>query len=109
MRTPTGGTLFNLTYGVEAVIPVEVGLTSFRREFFDEQELHLSFSLWQGAHNVDPPLCERPGRGNTRHLFTWNSLDVPVSLAATTFPHEFCCVLLHRGPEIARPHDLPDQ
>ena len=38
MRTPTGGTLFNLTYGVEAVIPVEVGLTSFRREFFDEQD-----------------------------------------------------------------------
>ena len=35
-RTPTGETLFNLTYGTEAVIPVEVGLTSLRREFFDE-------------------------------------------------------------------------
>ena len=36
-RTPTGETPFNLTYGTEAVIPVEVGLTSRRREFFDEQ------------------------------------------------------------------------
>ena len=75
----------------------------------DEQELHLSFPLLQGTHNVDSPLCERPGRGNSRHLFTWNSLNVPVSLATITFLHEFRCVLLHRGPEIAHPHDLPDQ
>ena len=37
-RTPTGETPFNLTYGTEAVIPVEVGLTSLKREFFDEQD-----------------------------------------------------------------------
>ena len=37
-RTPTGETPFNLTYGIEAVIPVKVGLTSLRREFFDEQD-----------------------------------------------------------------------
>ena len=36
-RTPTGETPFNLTYGTEIVIPVEVGLTSLRREFFNEQ------------------------------------------------------------------------
>ena len=30
-RTPTGKTAFSLTYGAEAVIPVEVGLTSLRR------------------------------------------------------------------------------
>ena len=35
--TPTGETPFNLNYGTEAVIPVEVGLTSLRREFFNEQ------------------------------------------------------------------------
>ena len=35
-RTPTGETPFNLTYGIEVVILVEVGLTSLRREFFDE-------------------------------------------------------------------------
>ena len=33
-----GETLFHLTYGTEAVIPVEVGLTSLKREFFDEQD-----------------------------------------------------------------------
>ena len=37
-RTPTGETPFNLTYGTEAVIPVEVGLTSLKREFFDKQD-----------------------------------------------------------------------
>ena len=37
-RTPMGETPFNLTYGTEAVIPVEVGLISLRREFFDEQD-----------------------------------------------------------------------
>ena len=36
-RTPTGETPFNLTYGIKAVIPVEVGLTSLKREFFDKQ------------------------------------------------------------------------
>ena len=36
-RTPTGETPVNLMYGTEAVISVEVGLTSLRREFFDEQ------------------------------------------------------------------------
>ncbi|XP_050262614.1 uncharacterized protein LOC126707068 [Quercus robur] len=36
-RTPTGETPFNLTYNTETVILVEVGLTSLRREFFDEQ------------------------------------------------------------------------
>ena len=36
-RTPTGETPFNLTYGTETIILVEVELTSLRREFFDEQ------------------------------------------------------------------------
>ena len=35
-RTLTGETPFNLTYGTEAVIPVEIGLTSLKKEFFDE-------------------------------------------------------------------------
>ena len=33
-----GETPFNLTYGTEAIILVEVGLTSLKREFFDEQD-----------------------------------------------------------------------
>ena len=37
VRTRTGETPFNLTHGTEAVIQVEVGLTSLKMEFFDEQ------------------------------------------------------------------------
>ena len=36
-RTPIGETSFNLTYGIEVVISVEVGITSLEREFFDEE------------------------------------------------------------------------
>ena len=36
-RTPTGETPFKLTYGAEVVIPVKIGLTSQRTEFFDER------------------------------------------------------------------------
>ena len=36
MRTLVGETPFNLTYGTEAVIPIELGLTSLKREFFDK-------------------------------------------------------------------------
>ena len=36
-RIPTGETPFRLTYGTEAVIPVEVGVTSIRREAFSEE------------------------------------------------------------------------
>ena len=35
-RTPTGETPFRLTYGTEAVILVEVGVTSIRRGTFSE-------------------------------------------------------------------------
>ena len=35
-RNPIGETPFNLTYGIEAVILVEIGLTSPKMEFFDE-------------------------------------------------------------------------
>ena len=36
-RTPTGETPFRLTYGTEAVIPIEVGVTSTRRAAFSEE------------------------------------------------------------------------
>ena len=35
-RTPIGETLFRLAYESEAVIPVQIGLTSFRVENHDE-------------------------------------------------------------------------
>ena len=36
-RTPTGETSFRLTYGTEVVILVEIGVTSTRREVFNEE------------------------------------------------------------------------
>ena len=36
-RTPTGETPFRLTYGIEVMIPVEVGVTSTRRAMFNEE------------------------------------------------------------------------
>ena len=36
-RTLTGETFFRLIYDTEAVIPVEVGITSIRREMFHEE------------------------------------------------------------------------
>uniref|UniRef100_A0A2N9FY66 Uncharacterized protein n=1 Tax=Fagus sylvatica TaxID=28930 RepID=A0A2N9FY66_FAGSY len=36
-RTPTGETPFRLTYGTKAVIPVEVGLTTWRTNNYDEE------------------------------------------------------------------------
>ena len=36
-RTPIGETPFRLTYGTEAVIPVEVGVASTRRTTFNEE------------------------------------------------------------------------
>ena len=37
VRTPTGETPFRLAYGSEAVIPAEVGLTSYRVDNHDER------------------------------------------------------------------------
>ena len=36
VRTPTGEMPFKLTYGIEAMIPVKAGVTSMRREAFNE-------------------------------------------------------------------------
>ena len=37
VRIPTGKTPFRLTYDTEAIIPVEVGITSIRREMFHKE------------------------------------------------------------------------
>ena len=46
-RPPTRETPFKLTYGIEVMIPVEVGVTSTRREVFHEEsnDDHLRISL----------------------------------------------------------------
>ena len=35
-RTPTGETPFKLAFGIEAVIPMEIGMSSLRRTCYDE-------------------------------------------------------------------------
>ena len=49
VRTPTGETPFRLAYGSDAVIPAEVGLTSYRVGNHDEgrndEALHLQLDL----------------------------------------------------------------
>ena len=37
-RTPTGETPFQLTYGADAVIPAEIGLTSYRVQSYTEDK-----------------------------------------------------------------------
>ena len=48
-RTPTRETPFRLTYGVDAVIPAEVGLTSYRVQNYmedkNEAAMHLQLDL----------------------------------------------------------------
>ena len=45
-RTPTGETPFKLAFGIEAIIPAEVGVSSLRQAHYDEgtnnNELKLS-------------------------------------------------------------------
>ena len=48
-RTPTGETLFRLTYGVDVVIPAEIGLTSYRVQNYmkdkNEEAMRLQLDL----------------------------------------------------------------
>ena len=37
VRTPTGETPFKMAFGTEVVIPVEIGVSSIRRAWYNEQ------------------------------------------------------------------------
>ena len=54
-RTPIKETPFRLTFGTEAVIPVEIGLTSFRTNIYDEKsndsQLRLNLDLLDEARD----------------------------------------------------------
>ena len=54
-RTPTGETPFRLTYGSKAVIPAEVGLTSYRVGNHDktrnDEAMRLQLNLVEGQSN----------------------------------------------------------
>ena len=40
MQTSTGETPFTITYGVEGMVPVKVGVPSHRRKFYDQDTNH---------------------------------------------------------------------
>jgi hypothetical protein len=45
VRIPTGETPFRMTYGSEAVVPVEIGLTTFRTSAYDDKQNEEQFRL----------------------------------------------------------------
>ena len=45
VRTPTGETPFKMVFGTEAVVLVEVGMSSIRRARYDEQSNDESLKL----------------------------------------------------------------
>ena len=54
-RTPTGETPFRLTYGTEAVIPIEIGLNTWRTNHHDESnndsQLRTNLDMLDKAHD----------------------------------------------------------
>ena len=48
-KIPTGETLYSMVYGTKSVIPVEIGMSSFRTSHFDKEnnevELRLNLNL----------------------------------------------------------------
>ncbi|WOH00578.1 hypothetical protein DCAR_0519944 [Daucus carota subsp. sativus] len=47
-RSTTGETPFTLTYGCEAMVPVEVGAGSFRRDNYDPENNEVNHRLYLG-------------------------------------------------------------
>ena len=56
-RTTTQETPFNLVFGTEAVIPVEIGLPTMRIDFYNESrnpdQLRANLDLLEETHNND--------------------------------------------------------
>lgn len=62
-RTPMGETLFKLAFGIEVVIPIEVGLSSLKRTHYDEnlnnEELKLALDcLFEIRDNVAQKMAQ---------------------------------------------------
>ena len=58
-RTPTGETLFRLTYGADAIIPVEVGLTSYRLQNYMEDKNEAAMRLQLDLMDEDRATAEQ--------------------------------------------------
>lgn len=55
-RTSTGETSFSLTYGAEAIIPVEIRITNYRRTHFElkhnDESIQISLDLIEELRNI---------------------------------------------------------
>uniref|UniRef100_A0A2N9G5B1 RNA-directed DNA polymerase n=1 Tax=Fagus sylvatica TaxID=28930 RepID=A0A2N9G5B1_FAGSY len=83
VRIPTGETPFRMTFGTEAVVPVEIGMTTFRTALYDDQQnetqLRLNLDLIDEVQKTSrgeneeiprkddtPPQCQGKRRDNSK-------------------------------------------
>ena len=74
-RTPTGETPFRLTYGNEAVIPAEIGLTSYRvdnhNEARNDEALRLQLDLIDEVRAIAEQRLARYQDRMAKHYNSW--------------------------------------
>uniref|UniRef100_A0A2N9IDH1 RNase H type-1 domain-containing protein n=1 Tax=Fagus sylvatica TaxID=28930 RepID=A0A2N9IDH1_FAGSY len=82
VRIPTGETPFRMTFGSEAVVPVEIGLTSFRTSAYDgqknEEQLRLNLDLIDEVRETAEARMKRYQEKMARH---YNSRVKPRQLS----------------------------
>uniref|UniRef100_A0A2N9F9R7 Uncharacterized protein n=1 Tax=Fagus sylvatica TaxID=28930 RepID=A0A2N9F9R7_FAGSY len=82
VRIPTGETPFRMTFGSEAVVPVEIGLTSFRTLAYDgqknEEQLRLNLDLIDEVRETAEARMKRYQEKMARH---YNSRVKPRQLS----------------------------
>uniref|UniRef100_A0A2N9J642 Uncharacterized protein n=1 Tax=Fagus sylvatica TaxID=28930 RepID=A0A2N9J642_FAGSY len=70
-RIPTGETPFRMTFGTEAVVPVEIGMTTFRTALYDDQQnetqLRLNLDLIDEVRKQAEERTKRYQEKMTRH------------------------------------------
>jgi hypothetical protein len=82
VRIPTGETPFRMTYGSKAVVPVEIGLTTFRTSTYDdhqnEEQLRLNLDLIDEVRETAEARMKRYQEKMARH---YNSKVKPRQLS----------------------------
>uniref|UniRef100_A0A2N9FJ88 Uncharacterized protein n=1 Tax=Fagus sylvatica TaxID=28930 RepID=A0A2N9FJ88_FAGSY len=83
VRIPTGETPFRMTFGSEAVVPVEIGLTTFRTSTHDEQEneeqLRLNLDLIDEVRETAETRVKRYQERMARHYNSKSQAQAIVS------------------------------
>ena len=86
-RTPTRETLFQQAYETDAVIPAEIGLTSYRvdsyRKDTNEEELCLQLDLWMRSE-------QQQNKGWHVTRISWQNITTPMSGIRTLRLETWC-------------------